>query len=273
VPAAWTTLRELLLPAAAEGGGRRGKAVASALREAIRSGALPGRTRLPSSRDLAGQLGLSRGTVTSLYEQLVAEGYLLGKRGSGTTVVPLDQPASPARPPAETPANWEFDLRPGLPALSAFPRAEWLAHERETLATAPDTVLGYPDPAGHPELRAELASYLGRVRALPTDPGDIVITNGAAEGLSLLARALHAQGARRIAVEDPSHSGQSDLFAAHGLRPIGIPVDELGIQPGRLPASDCGAVVVTAAHQFPLGVALDPYDGTPCSTGPATPTA
>jgi GntR family transcriptional regulator/MocR family aminotransferase len=251
-------LRELLLPAIAGAGGRRGKAAESALREAIRSGTLPKRTRLPSSRDLAGQLGLARGTVTALYEQLVAEGYLLSKHGSGTTVAPLDQRSSVGQPPAAPSVTWTFDLKPGIPALSAFPRAEWLSYERETLATASDAELGYPDPAGHPELRAELASYLGRVRALPAKPEDIVITSGAAEALTLLARTLYAQGQRRIAVEDPSHSGQSELFTAHGLRPIGIPVDDSGIQAGLLPDSDCSAVVVTAAHQFPLGVALDP---------------
>src|ERR1700710_364848 len=95
----WTTLRELLLPAVAGGGGRRGKAAESALREAIRSGTLPKNTRLPSSRDLARQLGPSRGTVTTLYEQLVAEGYLLSKHGSGTTVAALDQPPSSSQPP------------------------------------------------------------------------------------------------------------------------------------------------------------------------------
>ncbi|SDX77217.1 GntR family transcriptional regulator / MocR family aminotransferase [Amycolatopsis xylanica] len=252
----WTTLRELLLPAAT--GGRRGKAVESALREAVRSGVLAAGTRLPSSRDLAGQLGLSRGTITALYEQLVAEGYLLSKHGSGTTVATLDQP-EPSGQAAEEPApTWEFDLRPGLPALSAFPRAEWLSYEREVLAAEPDRALGYPDPAGHPGLRAELASYLGRVRALPATAGDIVITNGAAEALSLLAKTLHARGQRRIAVEDPSHRGQAELLAAQGLRPIGIPVDDHGIQPDLLSTSDCATVMTTAAHQFPLGVPLDP---------------
>ncbi|MFD8494492.1 PLP-dependent aminotransferase family protein [Amycolatopsis sp. NPDC059657] len=254
----WTTLHELLLPATAGAGGRRGKAVESALREAVRSGVLAAGTRLPSSRDLAGQLGLSRGTITALYEQLVAEGYLIGKHGSGTTVAELDQPERAGPPAAEPAATWAFDLRPGLPALSAFPRAEWLRHEREVLTTAPDTMLGYPDPAGHPELRAELASYLGRVRAVPASASDIVITNGAAEALSLLATALHARGQRRIAVEDPSHRGQAELLAAHGLRPIGIPVDDNGIQPDHLSTSDCGTVMVTSAHQFPLGVPLDP---------------
>ncbi|MFE0024547.1 PLP-dependent aminotransferase family protein [Amycolatopsis sp. NPDC059021] len=256
--AEWTTLRELLLPAVSASGGRRGRAVEAALREAIRTRALATGTRLPSSRDLAGQLGLARGTVTALYEQLIAEGYLIGKRGSGTHVAPLGDTGTPPSAPPPERARWDFDLRPGLPALSAFPRAEWLAAEREVLATAPDSALGYPDPAGHPALRAELAAYLGRVRALPTRPDDLVITSGAAEALSLFGAALREQGTRRIAVEDPSHPGQADLFRRQSLQPVGIPVDDKGINVTRLSTSDCRAVVVSAAHQFPLGVALHP---------------
>ncbi|WP_020664925.1 PLP-dependent aminotransferase family protein [Amycolatopsis benzoatilytica] len=247
------TIRELLLPALA--GGRRGRAVEAALREAIRSGRLATGTRLPSSRDLARQLGVARGTVTALYEQLTAEGYLLSKHGSGTRVAPFDRAGPALRAATAKAPDWEFDLRPGLPALSAFPRTEWLGAEREALNATPDTGLGYPDPTGHPALRAELAAYLGRVRALPAGPDDIVITSGAAEALSLLADALPGQ---RIAVEDPSHPGQAALLHGHGLEPVGIPVDDMGIDVDALAASGCSVVLVTAAHQFPLGVALHP---------------
>ncbi|QFU86259.1 PLP-dependent aminotransferase family protein [Amycolatopsis sp. YIM 10] len=252
-----SALRELLLPAI-DAGGRPGKAAESALREAIRSGRLPAHTRLPSSRDLAAQLGLARGTVMAFYAQLVAEGYLFAERGSGTRVAPIGG-GTEARPaPAANAPAWRYDLKPGLPALGAFPRAEWLAAEREALNSLPDAGLGYPDPAGLHELRVELASYLGRVRALPTTPDDVVITSGAAEALSLLSTVLHQRGARRIAVEDPSHLGQADLLASHGLEPVGVPVDEDGIDIGRLTEPGCGSVLVTAAHQFPLGMALHP---------------
>ena len=247
------TLRELLLPAVASG--RRGRAVEAALRDAIRTGRLTTGTRLPSSRDLARQLGVARGTVTALYEQLTAEGYLLSKHGSGTRVASLDRDGPDLRAATAKPPQWEFDLRPGLPALSAFPRTEWLAAEREALNAMPDLGLGYPDPTGHPAFRAELAGYLGRVRALPSSPDDIVVTSGAAEALSLLADALPDQ---RIAVEDPSHPGQAALLRDHGLEPVGIPVDDKGIDVGALAASGCSTVVVTAAHQFPLGIALHP---------------
>lgn len=246
----WTTLRELLLPAA----GPRGRRIESALRGAIRDGQLAPGVRLPSSRDLAAQLGVARGTVTSAYGQLVAEGYLTSRRGSGTRVAEAMGRAEPPAEAAEDPPRWRFDLRPGLPALSAFPRAEWAAATRAVLAELPDDALGYPDPAGLPELRAELAGYLGRVRAVTATADDVVITHGAAEGLSMLASVLGG----RIAVEEPGHPGQVEMLRANGCVPIATTVDGRGIDVDALIANRCRAVVVTAAHQFPLGVALHP---------------
>jgi GntR family transcriptional regulator / MocR family aminotransferase len=256
----WTTLRELLLPAAsATVRGKHGRTVESALRTAIRDGQLAAGARLPSSRDLARQLEVARGTVTAAYGQLVAEGYLTSQHGSGTRVA--DDlgctPASPAADPAVD-RRWRFDLRPGLPALSAFPRAEWIAASRAALAELPDEALGYPDPAGHLDLRTELASYLGRVRAVSVTAADIVITHGAAEAMTLLGAVLADHGHTTIALEDPGHSGQSDLLHANGLRPVAVPADCDGIRVDELAATPCRAVVVTAAHQFPLGSALHP---------------
>ncbi len=251
----WTTLRELLLPSVAAGG--RGRSVESALRAAIRDGQLAPGLRLPSSRDLATQLGVARGTVTAAYGQLTAEGYLTARRGSGTTVATTLR--TPTPPPATTPVarQWRYDLRPGLPALSEFPRAEWIAATRAALTELPDEALGYPDPAGLADLRSELAAYLGRVRAVTTTPADIVITHGAAEGLSTLTAVLRADGHETVAVEDPGHPGQTDLVREHGLRPTPVPVDGDGIVVEAIPAG-CRAVVVTAAHQFPVGTTLHP---------------
>lgn len=252
----WTTLRELLLPAATAGG--RGRNVESALRCAIRDGQLTPGLRLPSSRDLAAQLGVARGTVTAAYGQLTAEGYLTAKRGSGTTIAAtLGRPAPPT-PEAPAQRQWRFDLKPGLPALSAFPRAEWVAATRASLAELPDEALGYPDPAGLAELRAELAGYLGRVRAVTASAEDIVITHGGAEALAVLATVLLARGHRAVGVEEPGHPGQADLFRANGLRPVPVPVDCDGVIVDALASTDCRAVVVTAAHQFPLGTTLHP---------------
>src|SRR5205085_641653 len=127
---------------------------------------------------------------------------------------------------------------------------EWVSATRNALSRLPDEALGYPDPAGLAELRTELAGYLGRVRALNVTPNAIVITHGAAEGLSLLATVLATQGHRSIAMEDPGHQGQQELLRANGLRPRPVPVDCDGIDVDALGRTDCRAVVVTAAHQF-----------------------
>lgn len=250
----WSTYRELLLPALT---GRR-RAVENELRQAVRDGRLTAGTRLPSSRDLAEQLGVARGTVTAAYAQLVGEGYLAAKRGSGTTVTAARAWPVEGRPAPATPAQWRFNMRPGLPALSAFPRAEWLAANRAALVELPDDELGYPQPAGFAALRVELSDYLGRVRAVAAAPEDVVVTNGAADGLSLLARVLFSQGHTSIAVEEPSHFGAAEMLASHGLAVVAVPVDDDGIRVDRLAATDCRAVLVTAAHQFPLGVVLHP---------------
>ncbi|KAA2263224.1 PLP-dependent aminotransferase family protein [Solihabitans fulvus] len=256
----WTTFRELLLPAIAEvPAGRRGRAVEAALRSAVREGRLAPGGRLPSSRDLAGQLGLARGTVTAAYAQLVAEGHLTARHGSGTRVAEsVGHAAGPRRPAEDGPPKWRFDLRPGLPALGAFPRADWLAATRAGLAALSDEELGYPDPAGLSALRAELADYLGRVRAVAADPAEVLVTNGVAESLALTAGVLAAEGHRTIAVEDPHHEGQDELLDAHGLRAVPVPVDDEGIRVDLLSRTECRAVLVTSAHQFPLGVVLSP---------------
>jgi GntR family transcriptional regulator/MocR family aminotransferase len=233
--------------------------VESALREAIRTGRLPAGTRLPSSRDLAAQIGVARGTVTLAYTQLTAEGYLVAKRGSGTVVSESVAGTDlAAGQDIESEPAWRYDLRPGLPALSAFPRAAWLAATRAGLASLADTDLGYPDPAGLQALRSELAAYLGRVRAVSGTAANIVITHGAAEGTTLLAQALHAAGHDRIAVENPRHPGQVELLATHGLRPVPIDVDRHGLDVARLASTPCRIVMVTPAHQFPLGVTMHP---------------
>ncbi|MGQ0840846.1 MocR-like pyridoxine biosynthesis transcription factor PdxR [Actinokineospora sp.] len=252
----WSTFRELLIPESDLARSGRGKALEAALRTAIREGRLPQGTRLPSTRDLAGQLGLSRGTVTAGYAQLVAEGYLQARHGSGTTVACTPSPVANRSVPADVVPGWRFDLRPGLPALGAFPRADWQAASRAGLAALSDDELGYPDPAGLPALRTELAGYLGRVRAVAA--ADVLITHGVAESETLIARVLRDAGHRAIAVEDPTHPGSAESFAANGLTPVPVPVDEHGLRVDLLARTGCRVVLVTSAHQFPLGVVLSP---------------
>ena len=250
----WSTYRELLLPALS---GRR-RAVETELRQAIRDGRLATGARLPSSRDLAQQLDVSRGTVTAAYAQLVGEGYLSAKRGSGTTVTAAGGWPSDSGPLPDAPPHWRYDLHPRVPALSAFPRAEWVAAYRAGLAGLGDEELGYPPPAGCAVLRAELSDYLGRVRAVVSEPDAVVFTNGSAQGLALFARTLVEEGHTSIAVETPGHFGVLEMLRSHGLSVVTVPVDDLGIRVDLLAATGTRAVHVTAAHQFPLGVVLHP---------------
>ena len=138
----------------------------SALRSAVRSGVLAAGSRLPATRVLAAELGISRGTVSAAYDQLVAEGYLLARHGSGTTVAPV--PGLARRQASRPAAMTRHDLRPGTPDVTAFPVAEWLRSARRALNGAPAMAFGYgPDGRGRPELRAALADYLGRPAGRP----------------------------------------------------------------------------------------------------------
>jgi GntR family transcriptional regulator/MocR family aminotransferase len=227
------------------------------LRAAVRSGRLAAGERLPSSRALAAQLGVSRGVVVEAYGQLAAEGYLAVRPGAAPRVA-AGAVAAPAQPDHQAAPPARYDLRPGTPDLSLFPRAAWTRAARRALREAPDADLGYPEPAGHPRLRAALAAYLGRVRGVLATPDRIVVCGGVAEALALVARVLRAAGARRIAVEDPSHFGTRGLIAHNGLEPVPVRVDAHGIDVAALAAAAPDAVLVTPAHQFPTGVVLDP---------------
>ncbi|MEV8515412.1 PLP-dependent aminotransferase family protein [Dactylosporangium sp. NPDC051484] len=237
------------------GPGTRRVAVENALREAIRSGRLGPRTRLPSSRDLAEQLGLARGTVTQAYAQLVAEGWVVGAVGRGTWVAdgaaaPLAAPV-PAEPVPPAPVH---DLRPGRPDVAAFPREAWARELLRVARDAPAAAFGYGDPRGRPELRATLAAYLGRVRGVRVDPDHLVICSGYTQALHLLADVLADAGGRTAAMEDPAMADHVAIVARR-LRVIDAPVDDGGIVPPD-PAPD--VVVCTPAHQFPSGVTMTP---------------
>ncbi|RGA02550.1 PLP-dependent aminotransferase family protein [Microbispora triticiradicis] len=234
--------------------------IAREVRDAVRSGRLGPGARLPATRDLARDLGLSRGVVVEAYEQLVAEGVLESRTGAGTRVA-----TGAGRHAAEEPAGREgegrphYGHRPTSPDLGAFPRQAWLAAVRHVLATLPNDALDYSDPGGVPALRRELAAYLGRVRAADVTPEDVVILTGMAQGLSLVLHALARERGRGavLAVEDPTSARQLPLLRRTGARLVPVPVDGEGIVVEDLPAG-ADAVLVTPAHQYPTGVVLSP---------------
>ncbi|MFI2412739.1 PLP-dependent aminotransferase family protein [Streptomyces sp. NPDC018947] len=250
--AAW----ELLLPAASAPARSRGRALQAALREAVRAGRLAPGTRLPSSRDLAADLGVSRGLVTEAYEQLTAEGYLRSGRGAGTWVGDAVRAVRPrARDLARRSPGARVDFVAGTPDLSLFPRSAWAAAQRGVLTELPHEGLGYPDPRGLPRLRTALAELLGRRRGVVADPERIVVVSGVAQASALLGAVLHARGTRAVGVEDPGSPQHGALYASAGVATVPLPLDEEGLAPGPLRASGVRAVVTTPAHQFPTGIA------------------
>ncbi|MET8412409.1 PLP-dependent aminotransferase family protein [Streptomyces sp. NPDC005195] len=231
------------------------RALATAVREAVRAGRLAPGTQLPSSRQLAADLGLARNTVADAYADLVAEGWLTAHRGSGTRVADRITPrpilARPTVEPSGTPC---YDLIPGNPDLTAFPRTAWLKATRRALAAAPDDALGYGDPRGRPELRAALADHLARARGVYVSPEHILICAGVSHGLQILSRVLAGRGAGNVAVEAYGLRSYSRLLGAAGLQTLLLPLDTHGIDP--VPPDGTDAVLLTPAHQFPVGTVL-----------------
>jgi GntR family transcriptional regulator / MocR family aminotransferase len=231
-----------------------------ALRQAVQTGRLAAGTRLPASRTLAADLGVARNTVADAYGQLVAEGWLTARQGSGTHVAgqgpaggaPQDVAAGVA---AEQQAP-RCSLKPGLPDLSDFPRAAWLSAARRAMAAAPSAAFGYGDPRGRPELRAALAAYLARARGVRATADQIVICSGFTQGLSLLSRVLASSGVATVAVEAYGHQHHREVIEAHGLSARPVPVDAHGAVIDDVPGR--AALLLTPAHQFPLGVSLAP---------------
>ncbi|MGP3985513.1 MocR-like pyridoxine biosynthesis transcription factor PdxR [Streptomyces sp. 3N207] len=264
-----------LPPSAGPGAPRPRAALLAALRDAIRTGRLAPGTRLPSSRTLAADLGLARNTVAGAYAELVAEGWLSARQGSGTRVADRAEPAPPGRPRSPSPAGavrpsrvsfsrgprWQqrptHDLRTGTPDVSAFPRSAWLTSARRALTAAPAHAFSHGDLLGAVQLRQALAGYLARARGVRADPDRIVVCAGFAQGVALLARAVPGD----IAVEEyglPFHRELLEPVAR--TRPL--PVDTRGARTQLLDSdphfADVRAVLLTPAHQYPLGTPLHP---------------
>lgn len=233
------------------------------IRKEIVEGILHPGTRLPSSRRLADDLGVSRSVVVEAFGQLVAEGYLEAVRGAGTRVVTHLEAEPPQVVPAlldDGPAPHAFgarwDLRPGSHTFAAFPRREWLSCYQRVLDQADSGDHGYPPLAGESRLRVELAHCLGRLRGVRTSADQVMVVAGFAQTLSLVCAVLTQEGIGQLGIEDPGHPGQRQFVRDSGLRPVPLPVDAEGIDVAALAASGLRAVLVTPAHQFPTGVQL-----------------
>ena len=234
-----------------------GRQIEDQLRAAIRERRLKAGARVPSTRDLSLELGVSRPVVVNAYAQLAAEGFLELRQGARPRVSPCAQPSrEPARQPAPVTTRPRFNFRPGTPDVAAFPRSAWLRSLREAMARMTEDDLGYSDQHGSEVLRAALSDYLGRVRGVVSDASRVVVTSGFHQGRMLVCRALAAVGAKRIAIEDPGHAEQWEAVARAGLELLPIPVDGDGIRVDVLERARASALVLTPAHHYPTGAVL-----------------
>lgn len=272
--------------AAAEDGRARPyhRQVYEQVRGAILSGRLRPGDRLPATRDLAARLGLARNTVARAYGDLLAEGYLEGRVGSGTYVAPglggeagAQAEGKPALAPSGQPrrlSDWvgralreardrqvisalPYDFRPGTPDWDAFPRTLWLQLLGRALRREAGELTRYGDPAGYLPLRQAIARHLAISRGVVTAADQVVIVSGSQQALDLLAR-LRVDPGEAVAVEDPGYPEARRVFAAADARLIPVPVDDEGLAVEELvrQREEPRIVYVTPSHQFPTGATL-----------------
>jgi GntR family transcriptional regulator/MocR family aminotransferase len=227
--------------------------LANGLRDAIRAGRLAPATRLPSTRVLAEDLGVSRRLVVDAYSQLAAEGFLLSRHGSGTRVATVDTASAPEDDAVEQATHFDIDFAPGSPDLGSFPRHAWLRALRQGLGEIESQAFGYVSPQGLHTARVAVADYLRRTRGVLADPQHIVLCSGATQAIALLASVLPAQ---TVAMEDPGFWLHRMVLRHNGIEPVPVPVDGDGLDVAALADSRATTVLATPAHQSPTGVVL-----------------
>ena len=247
----------------------------SELREAVLTGRLAPGARLPASREMARDLGVSRNTVLDAVSQLVAEGYLEGRARSGT-FVRTDVPPAISRPRLTGPdtarlsargrrlaAQWRSpeDSRepfcPGIPALDLFPRALWARLQSAVLRREPAQRLNYPDTAGFRPLREAIAAYVSAARGVRAEADQVLVVSGAQQGMDLVARVLLDPGDAAW-IEDPSYAGASAALASSGTRLVPVPVDGEGldVRAGRRRRPHARLAYICPSHHYPLGFTM-----------------
>ncbi len=258
-----------------DGQGARYAQLIRALKGAILDGRLVAGARLPASRTLARELAMSRNTVLAAYEQLQAEGFLLGRVGSGSFVANVGHAAPQRRAvpsliaplsvfarralantdgrgiPGHQHADLRYNLQYGVPLANPLLASVW---RREVSRAAEHAQFDYPDPQGLAALRVQICDYLARRRGVPASPEDVLIVSGTQQAFALAARALLDVG-DTVVLEDPHYRGARQAFAAHGAHARGCRVDADGLVPAALPAA-ARLAVVTPSHQFPTGALL-----------------
>ncbi|MEX5576851.1 PLP-dependent aminotransferase family protein [Pseudophaeobacter sp. A-200-2] len=235
--------------------------ICTALRTRIGAGEIPEASQLPATRSFAVELGVSRSTVVAAYEQLEAEGYIAGKRGSGFTVCAMGQvelqPVHPAPPEhaKETPRAL-LPFNSGEPDMRLFPHRQWARCVSRICRVAPETMLDGGAVRGNAALRRSIAAYVAEWRGIEAGAEQIIITAGATDALELCLRTLAPRGSA-IGIEDPGYPSLNRIVQSQGLRSHYLRVDALGACVPEKDA-DLKAVVLTPSHQHPLGGAMAP---------------
>jgi GntR family transcriptional regulator/MocR family aminotransferase len=251
--------------------------VYAAIGASIVDGRLRPGAKLPASRELAEQLGLSRTVVVAAYEQLLAEGYVTGRVGSGTYVAHdlPERPSSRARPAEAASRSARYgaprlagkvdvtvhsDDRPfnlGRTLIDQRTADQWRRLTAKTLRAMPKSHLGYGDPRGSAELRGAIAAYLAGARGVRCDAEQIIVTSGTQHALDLVARVLLPAGSEAW-VEDPGYPLTREVLAAGGVatRPVRVDAQGIDVAAGVAAAPRARAAFITPSHQFPTGVVL-----------------
>jgi len=235
------------------------------LRDQILAGTLAAGARMSSTRRLAGELGVSRNVVLDAFDQLMAEGYIEARIGSGTFVAsgacfkPRGLPDLPRIPSVGfRPIHTDLvDFRSGLPDLARFPVGTWQRISREVWAGITPRDLAYSQPEGRAELRAEITRYIATYRGVRCHPDQILVTAGTTQAVGIISRLLLHEDRQTCILEDPVTGDIQRIVKGFGGRIIPVAVDELGMEVDRLPArAQPGFIYVTPSHQFPLGVTM-----------------
>jgi GntR family transcriptional regulator/MocR family aminotransferase len=266
-----------------------GQQIYQAFRRAILCGEMAPAARLPSTRALGLELGVSRNVVLLAYEQLLAEGYAEGRAGSGTYVAGAlpETPRAPrshrgpraaraARPgrlsrygrrlaeiPPASPTAYSpehrlpHDFRYGVPSTEDFPHGIWRGIVSRRMRAGSLGAMAYGPAEGHAPLRQALAAYLRRARGVVCEPDQIIIVNGSQQALDLASRVLLDPG-DHVVIEDPQYQGARRVFAAAGALAVPVSVDADGLDVARIPSrgADARLAYVTPSHQFPTGVVM-----------------
>ena len=233
------------------------------LRTKILNGELSAGNRLPSTRQLAEELEVSRNVVLEAYDQLLAEGFLEGQQGAGTFVA-----EGAYLKKTETVTSYMFedifskkniniiDFRSGIPALDLFPRKQWGQLAKRVSIETDHSLFGYDSPEGRIELRTVLSDYLLRTRGVECHPDQLVITTGATQALTLIAKLLISAN-DKVIIEDPITHEIQTIFQSYGASLLPIRVDKNGMDTSQIPHEiKPSFIFVTPSHQFPIGGTL-----------------